>query len=113
VPKAGDADVTGEPGMVRHSAIGMTSQGKAPGGLSLRILATTDMHMHVLPYDYLSDRPSNRIGLARVASLAMRRQQEVRNSLLLDNGDFLQGNPLGDYAAGKASCGARHPAIAA
>ena len=99
--------------MVRHSAIGMTSQGKAPGGLSLRILATTDMHMHVLPYDYLSDRPSNRIGLARVASLAMRRQQEVRNSLLLDNGDFLQGNPLGDYAAGKASCGARHPAIAA
>lgn len=89
----------------------------APGdcGLSLRILATTDMHMNVLPYNYFADRPCDRTGLARTASLILRRRAEVRNVLLLDNGDFLQGTPLGDLAAASRGQSSRriHPAIAA
>ncbi|TRW96768.1 bifunctional 2',3'-cyclic-nucleotide 2'-phosphodiesterase/3'-nucleotidase [Paracoccus sp. M683] len=83
--------------------------------LALRIMATTDMHMHVLPYNYLADKPSDRIGLARTASLIQLRRAEVANSLLFDNGDFLQGNPMGDYIAEVRGVNARspHPAILA
>ncbi|MBU3032133.1 bifunctional 2',3'-cyclic-nucleotide 2'-phosphodiesterase/3'-nucleotidase [Paracoccus marinaquae] len=87
----------------------------AGAGLDLRILATTDMHMNVLPYNYFADRPCDRVGLARTASLIARRRGEVQNCLLLDNGDFLQGTPMGDLAASAHARSPRrlHPAIAA
>ena len=83
--------------------------------VSLRIMATTDLHMQVLDYDYLTDRPCNRSGLTRIASLVARARSQAPNCLLLDNGDLLQGNPLGDYVAGQAKAGRAltHPAIAA
>ena len=39
------------------------------------------------------------MGLARTASLVDGIRAESTNSILLDNGDFLQGNPMGDYMA--------------
>lgn len=81
----------------------------------LRILATTDLHMHVLSYDYFAERPSDSFGLERTARLIADERATATNSLLLDNGDFLQGNPMGDYLA-EASRWPRHrphPAIAA
>ncbi|GHC62890.1 2',3'-cyclic-nucleotide 2'-phosphodiesterase [Limoniibacter endophyticus] len=39
------------------------------------------------------------MGLARAASLIDTIRAEAGNSILVDNGDFLQGNPLGDYVA--------------
>lgn len=65
----------------------------------LRIMETTDLHVHVFPYDYYGDRPSDTVGLARTASIINDIRAESKNSLLVDNGDFLQGNPLGDYIA--------------
>lgn len=92
-----------------------TGVARAATSLSLRLLATTDMHMKVLPYDYFADRECDRGGLARVASLIERRRAERPNCLLLDNGDFLQGTPMGDYAAARHEAAPRriHPAIAA
>lgn len=83
--------------------------------VSLRIMATTDLHMQVLDYDYLADRPCSRSGLTRIASLVARARAQAPNCLLLDNGDLLQGNPLGDYVAGQSRAGrsVTHPAIAA
>lgn len=78
---------------------------------SLRILATTDIHMKLLPHDYLADRPCARGSLAQIASLVDRHRAAARNILLLDNGDFLQGTPLGDQAARAGARG--HPAISA
>ena len=77
--------------------------------VGLRILATTDMHMKLLPHDYLADRPCRQGSLAQISSLVDKRRAGW-NTLLLDNGDFLQGTPLGDQAA---QAGGRHPAIAA
>ncbi len=77
----------------------------------LRILATTDMHMKLLPHDYHSGRTCTRGSLAQVASLVDQHRRKARNTLLLDNGDFLQGTPLGDQAA--LTVGKGHPAIAA
>nr|WP_111300848.1 bifunctional 2',3'-cyclic-nucleotide 2'-phosphodiesterase/3'-nucleotidase [Paracoccus saliphilus] len=81
--------------------------------MRLRILATSDLHMHLLPYDYLASRPSHHMGLSRTASLIQEKRAEVQASLLLDNGDFLQGGPMGEVVARQGGTGADHPAIAA
>ena len=65
----------------------------------LRIMETTDMHVNVLPYDYYADKPNDTMGLARTATLIDAVRKEATNSMLVDNGDFLQGNPMGDYIA--------------
>ncbi len=65
----------------------------------LRIMETTDLHVHVHPYDYYGDKPSDTVGLARTATIISNIREEATNALLVDNGDFLQGNPMGDYIA--------------
>ena len=67
--------------------------------LRLRLLSTTDIHTHIVDYDYYRDQPDNSLGLARTATLTRQARGEVRNSLLFDSGDLIQGNPLGDYVA--------------
>lgn len=65
----------------------------------LRIMETTDLHVNVLPYDYYADKPNDTMGLSRTASLIDAVRKEATNSMLVDNGDLLQGNPMGDYIA--------------
>ncbi|TNF18741.1 MAG: bifunctional 2',3'-cyclic-nucleotide 2'-phosphodiesterase/3'-nucleotidase [Rhodobacteraceae bacterium] len=81
----------------------------------LRIMETTDLHVHVYPYDYYGDRPTDTVGLARTAALIEEIRAEATNALLIDNGDFLQGNPMGDYIAYERGMkeGDMHPVIAA
>ncbi|MGB3554857.1 MAG: bifunctional 2',3'-cyclic-nucleotide 2'-phosphodiesterase/3'-nucleotidase [Jannaschia sp.] len=81
----------------------------------LRIAETTDLHVHVWPYDYYGDRPVDTVGLARTAAHIARVRAEAGNALVLDNGDFLQGNPMGDYMAYERGMkeGDIHPVIAA
>ena len=50
--------------------------------------------------DYTTDQPLAGAGLARLAPLIHRARAEVAGALLLDNGDFLFGNPLGDLWTG-------------
>ena len=80
----------------------------------LRIIETTDLHVAVLAYDYYADAPNDTMGLARTASLIEAIRAEAGNSLLVDNGDIIQGNPMGDYMAyEKGLDGNVHPIIAA
>ncbi len=80
----------------------------------LRILQTTDVHMHLLAYDYFSESPTHKSGLSRTATLIKTARAETANSLLFDTGDFLQGNLLGDQIAYQDAGETRlHPAIAA
>ncbi len=87
----------------------------AAGQVHLRLMETTDLHVHVHPYDYYSDKPVDTVGLARTASHIADIRAEATNSLLLDNGDLLQGNPMGDYIAYERGMkeGDMHPIIAA
>lgn len=87
----------------------------AENTVHLRLMETTDLHVHVWPYDYYSDRPVDNIGLARTASLVRAIRDEAANAMLLDNGDFLQGNPMGDYIAYERGMkdGDMHPVITA
>ena len=67
--------------------------------VKLRILETTDLHMNLLSYDYYQDTATDQYGLARTVTLIKAARAEAPNSLLFDNGDLLQGNPLGDFVA--------------
>jgi len=77
--------------------------------LQLRLLETSDLHMNLLDWDYYQDKQSSEVGLVRAATLIAQARAESANSLLFDNGDLLQGTPLGDRAARHPS--AVHPAI--
>src|SRR5271156_5003866 len=83
--------------------------------LRLRLIGLTDLHANLYPYDYYRDRPDNSVGLARAASLVRQARREAPNCLLFDNGDILQGTPLGDFAAQAIITAptAIHPVIAA
>lgn len=70
-----------------------------PGQIKLRLLETTDLHVHIANYDYYSDRIDNTVGLANTAALIVAARAEATNHILVDNGDLIQGNPLGDYIA--------------
>ncbi|MCP3739993.1 bifunctional 2',3'-cyclic-nucleotide 2'-phosphodiesterase/3'-nucleotidase [Rossellomorea sp. BNER] len=67
--------------------------------VNLRILGTTDIHTHLYNYDYYKDAETIEFGLAKTATLIKEAREEVKNTLLFDNGDLIQGNPLGDYKA--------------
>lgn len=77
--------------------------------VDLRILATSDVHGWLADWNYHSARPLG-AGLARAAGLIDLARSGSTNTLLFDNGDFLQGSPLSDRFATEA---ARNPVIAA
>ncbi|MBV1837619.1 bifunctional 2',3'-cyclic-nucleotide 2'-phosphodiesterase/3'-nucleotidase [Acetobacter estunensis] len=76
--------------------------GEAGGEVSVlrvRLLETSDLHACLHPYDYYRAHENHGVGLLRVAELIRTARDEVPNTLLFDNGDTLQGTPLGDYMA--------------
>lgn len=83
--------------------------------VSLRILGTTDIHTNLYNYDYYKDAQTQEFGLAKTATLIKEARAEAKNTLLFDNGDLIQGNPLGDYKArvDKLEEGELHPVFQA
>jgi 2',3'-cyclic-nucleotide 2'-phosphodiesterase/3'-nucleotidase len=81
----------------------------------LRIMETTDLHVAVFAYDYFADEPNDTMGLARTASIIEAIRSEAGNAMLVDNGDLIQGNPMGDYYAYERGLnqGDVHPVVAA
>lgn len=80
-----------------------------PDLVDLRILATSDVHGWLEAWDYHAARPLPAAGLARTAGLIARARAGSGNTLLFDNGDFLQGSPLADWSVTAQA----HPIIAA
>ena len=81
----------------------------------LRLMETTDIHVAIFPYDYYADAPNDTMGLGRTAALINAIRAEATNSMLIDNGDLIQGNPMGDYVAYERGFkdGDVHPTFAA
>lgn len=79
----------------------------------LRLIATSDLHACLLPYDYCKNRPAAGRGLGEVSRQITEARAGVSNSLLFDNGDFLQGSPLADFVASSGRRRRAHPVIAA
>ena len=79
----------------------LTAVGAQAATVDLRLLETTDLHSNMMDFDYYKDTPTEKFGLVRTATLINAARQEVANSVLVDNGDVIQGSPLGDYMAAK------------
>ncbi|WP_158781216.1 bifunctional 2',3'-cyclic-nucleotide 2'-phosphodiesterase/3'-nucleotidase [Pantoea sp. BAV 3049] len=69
--------------------------------VDFRLLETTDLHSNMMDFDYYKDTPTEKFGLVRTATLIEAARKEASNSILVDNGDIIQGSPLGDYMAAK------------
>ncbi|MBE3599397.1 MAG: bifunctional 2',3'-cyclic-nucleotide 2'-phosphodiesterase/3'-nucleotidase [Limnochordaceae bacterium] len=65
----------------------------------LVILATTDVHANIYPWDYYANRADDDVGLALIDTLVQRIRSEHPQALLFDNGDTIQGTPLGYFVA--------------
>ena len=66
---------------------------------TLALLETTDLHTNVMSYDYFKLAEDKSLGFERVATLINQARTEFPNTLLLDNGDTIQGTALSDYQA--------------
>ncbi len=76
----------------------------APGDtIPLAVMATADVHGWVRSWDYYRNRKEPSYGLSKVATLVDSVRQVYPNNLLLDSGDWLQGNPFAEYFALQAS----------
>src|SRR5687767_13734816 len=61
--------------------------------VTVTVLATTDMHGNIYPYDYLTGAPAQR-GLAKLGTLIQQERKTAPNALLVDCGDTIQGAQL-------------------
>ncbi len=61
--------------------------------VEVTLLATTDMHGSLLPWDYYTAKPVDR-GLARIATLIREARAANPNTVLVDCGDTIQGAPI-------------------
>lgn len=61
--------------------------------MRLQVLSTTDLHGHVMPEDSYSLQPMN-LGWAKLATLIRQRKALNPNTILLDSGDTIQGEPI-------------------
>jgi 2',3'-cyclic-nucleotide 2'-phosphodiesterase / 3'-nucleotidase len=78
---------------------------------TITLLSTTDIHGHIEPIDYYSNKASN-FSLAKIATLVKEQRVEAPKLLLLDCGDTTQGTPLAYYFAVK-DLKPKNPTIAA
>lgn len=97
------------------AASGCTSVTLFPSAapMDLVVAATTDIHGRVRGWDYYADAPDSVRGLARVATIidSLRNVSPVL-PIVVDAGDFLQGNPMA-YLAARVDTTIPNPIIAA
>lgn len=87
----------------------LAAAGSAPAadttrGVTVTVLATTDVHGSIYPYDYYTREPAAR-GLAAASTLVERVRQETPHVVLVDVGDTIQGSPLESVHQGSVRAG--------
>lgn len=83
--------------------------------VDFRIMETTDVHTNLMNYDYYKNAETDTVGLVKTATLVHEARKENKNNVLVDNGDTIQGTPLGTFFAKveRIKKGEVHPSIAA
>ncbi|RUO65280.1 2',3'-cyclic-nucleotide 2'-phosphodiesterase / 3'-nucleotidase [Pseudidiomarina planktonica] len=93
----------------------MITPAEAPT-ITLRLLETSDIHAYMLGYDYFQNESHANYGFSHTAAVIEAARKEHPQAVLIDNGDLIQGSPLGDYVAANGAAGLQsnpHPIIAA
>lgn len=84
----------------------------APEEKTLTILGTSDIHSNVWGFSYEDGTETNNNGMARLYTYIQQVRAENPNTLLIDNGDTIQGTILSDDIYNKQESG-DHPIISA
>ncbi|MDB4911076.1 MAG: cpdB, partial [Gemmatimonadetes bacterium] len=93
--------------------VAASARARAPRDLTLLVAATTDVHGHLVGWDYYANRPDTARGLARAATIVdSLRAAAPGRVVLIDAGDVLQGTPL-TYVAARRERFSVHPVFAA
>lgn len=81
----------------------------------LVVLATTDLHGNIYPWDYYNNKADDDVGLAKIETLVKQYQAAHPNNVLVDCGDLIQGAPLAYYyvKVEPLADGQAHPLVAA
>lgn len=78
----------------------------------ITVIGTSDIHGHILGWDYFKGQPAE-LGLSRISTLVKQARSLNPNTILIDDGDFLQGSSLDAYCATVDKKWTVHPMIAA
>lgn len=99
---------------ITWSGIGAAAKQPGESIVNLRVMETTDIHAHLVPYSYLDHKPNPHYGFTLTAALIKQARGQVKNSMLFDDGDLIKGSLLGDYVFHKGLAeGEVHPALKA
>ena len=79
--------------LVIVSIVVLYAASSAAETVRITLLATTDLHGNIYPYDYFTAQPSAR-GLAKISKLVEAVRARKSNTILIDCGDVIQGAPL-------------------
>lgn len=66
--------------------------------VTVTILETSDLHGNVLPINYANNQESD-VGLAKISTLIQAERRQNDYTIVIDNGDSIQGTPLTHYHA--------------
>ncbi|MDO5516931.1 MAG: bifunctional 2',3'-cyclic-nucleotide 2'-phosphodiesterase/3'-nucleotidase [Clostridium sp.] len=104
------------------SGCGENTSGKSGGSndnIELTIMGTSDVHNYLMNYDYYTTSESEKNGLVKISTIIKqyrkdseeKNKKDIDNVVVFDNGDLIQGNPLGDYFARvqAVQSGTEHP----
>lgn len=78
---------------------------------TISVMTTTDTHGWVTPWDYASDTEDPRFGLSKIATIVDSIRNIHPNNLLIDAGDWLQGNSFAEYFAKDGIDSPNYPAL--
>ena len=81
------------------SSITVSCSLPAGSSATIALLESTDIHQNIMSYDYYKLAPDLSLGFERMSTLVSQARAQFPNNLLIDDGDVIQGTPLGDYQA--------------
>ncbi|MFD1778308.1 bifunctional metallophosphatase/5'-nucleotidase [Fredinandcohnia salidurans] len=64
--------------------------------ISITILETSDVHGNIFPINYGNNKPVG-LGLTKIATVIKEERSRNKNTIVIDNGDLIQGTPLTYY----------------
>lgn len=76
--------------MSLFAAVSSVAVEEAKETVEIQLLATSDIHGKMLPYDYALDAESTSGSLAQISTLI--KELRTDNTILIDTGDLIQGN---------------------
>ncbi len=91
--------MSGLPGCAREYPRERPVSFEAGDTVRIAVMATTDVHGRVRAWDYYRNREEPRYALSKVATLVDSVRSVHEHTMLLDAGDWLQGNPFAEFFA--------------